>query len=295
MGLGDVVAAAAFRKLYDQAPWRSAVTRLDPIFSIRAQAHRAATWAYTRLRTGRSPREGLRILMYHAVGTPIEGDVRSLYNITYGLFERHMRCLAERNADQLVHLDSRESKGDCLRIALSFDDGYRDNLSVAAPLLVELGIPFTVFVCTGAVAGRKAGLLAPEELRELAGLPGARIGSHSINHVRLTEVDDRRLDEELAGSKAYLEDLLGTGVDLLSYPHGAVDRRVRDAAEEAGYCIGATSRFDINQLERDPLLLCRTDIWADDDIAVFEQKLRGDWDWNRWRTADPGRWPRRLR
>lgn len=263
------------------------MTRPDPISAIRAKAHQAATWMYARFRVGAAPREGLRILMYHAIGTPIEGDVRRLYSMTAARFGEHMRGLSEHHADRLVSLDALESRGDSLRIALSFDDGYRDNLAVAAPLLVGLGIPFTVFVCTGAVAGRKAGFLAPEDLRELAGLPGATIGSHSINHVHLTEANERSLREELVGSKAYLEDLLGRGVHSLSYPHGAVDRRVRDAAENAGYRIGATSRFDINRPVRDPLLLCRTDIWADDNIAVFEQKLRGDWDWFRWRVADP--------
>ena len=66
-----------------------------------------------------------------------------------------------------------------------------------------------------------------------------------------------------------------------------MDRRVRDVAESTGYRIGVSTRFDINKKGRDPLLLCRTDMWADDDNSIFEQKLRGDWDWNRWRSADP--------
>ena len=265
------------------------MTRPEPISAMRTRAYRAAIWAYARVRRGGPPKEGLRVLMYHSIGTPVEGDTRGQYNISYALFERHMRYLAEYYAQDLIPIDSHATAEGRLRIAVTLDDGYRNNLQVAAPLLVELGIPFTVFVCTGAVVGRQADFLQPEDVRQLARLRGATIGSHSVSHSHLSRADDRKLYKELRDSKAYLEELLGAGIDLLSYPHGAVDRRVRDAAENVGYRIGATSRFDINRPGQDPLLLCRTDIWADDDIRVFQQKLRGDWDWYRWRTADPGR------
>lgn len=258
-------------------------------FAIRRGVLRTATLAYGLMRRGGSRRSGLRVLMYHAIGMPIEGDVHGLYNMAPERFETQMRYLAEHYRHEIVPLDRSALAGESPKIALSFDDGYRDNLSVAAPLLVELGIPFSVFICTGAVAQRRAGFLSPEELCELAGLPGVTIGSHGVNHLRLTECDAHALHQELADSKAYLENLLDREIDSLSYPHGAVNRRVRDAAEKAGYRTGASSRFDINQPRRDPLLLCRSDIWADDDLSIFEQKLRGEWDWNRWRSIDPGR------
>ena len=97
---------------------------------------------------------------------------------------------------------------------------------------------------------------------------------------------EKDLEDELNNSKLYLEDLIGSEVNMLSYPHGAVNNRVRDFVEKAGYQIGATSRFDLNEFGRDPLLLCRTDIWAQDNLSIFEQKLQGNWDWNRWRSTD---------
>ncbi len=261
------------------------------VSALKLQALRFATWAYGNFRSSGSPRRGLRILMYHAIGTPIEGDTRGLYNMKVEQFERHMRHLARYWREAVVPLQPVTSIGGALHIAVTFDDGYRDNLTVAAPLLVDLGIPFTVFVCAGAVAQRKIGFLDPEEVRELASLPGVQIGSHSVSHARLTLCDDHQLREELAGSKSYLEDLIGREVVSLSYPHGDVDRRVRDVAGKVGYRIGGTSRFDVNPDGRDPLLLCRTDIWAGDDLSVFQQKLRGDWDWSRWRAADPASVP----
>jgi hypothetical protein len=260
---------------------------LAPFSAIRPWAWRAATWAYANLRFRGFSRPGLRILTYHSVGTPIEGDIDGVFNMAPEAFERHMRHLANCHAGKWVPLEVGTLKRELPGIIVTFDDGYMDNLSVAAPLLVELGIPFTVFVCTGAAGERRKGFLAPEDVRELSGLPGASIGSHTVSHHRLTQCADLILESELAGSKAYLEDLLGKEVDVLAYPFGAVDRRVRDEAEKAGYRIGVTCRFDLNAPLRDPLLLSRTTIYSGDDPVILEQKLQGKWDWYRWRHADP--------
>lgn len=254
---------------------------------IRPDLLRAATWAYGCFCSGDSARTGLRILMYHSVGTPIEGDTYGLYNMQPSRFEDHMRYLAEHHKEQLVSLNYNLLKSTAPKIAVTFDDGYQDNLFVAAPILAELDIPFTVFVCTGAVKGRVPGFLTERNLLELDRMPGASIGSHTVDHLKLSDCDDERIDVELRDSKSYLEDVLGHKVDALSYPHGSVDRRVRDKVENSGYRIGATSRFDVNRSDRDPLLLCRTHIDAQDDVLILEQKLRGVWDWNRWRSVDP--------
>lgn len=55
-------------------------------------------------------------------------------------------------------------------VVVSFDDGYRDNLEVACPILSELGIPAAFFVATGFMAG---GLMWNDRLIEsIRGAPG---------------------------------------------------------------------------------------------------------------------------
>jgi peptidoglycan/xylan/chitin deacetylase (PgdA/CDA1 family) len=225
--------------------------------------------------------------MYHAVGTKVDGDERAMYSISPEQFGRHAAHLASHFAAEMQTLRACALAGGPRSVAVTLDDGYADALNIAAPLLARLNIPFTVFVCTRAVSAGHRGFLTPAQVRELRGFPGASIGSHSVNHVRLTQCTDQGLERELLDSRRYLEDLLGENIDMLSYPHGAVNRRVRDAAAAAGYTIGATSRFDANRAGRDALLLSRTDIWASDGIETLKQKLRGDWDWMRFRSADP--------
>lgn len=232
------------------------------------------------------PAAGLRILLYHAVGTRIDEDRLGIYTISPKLFEKHIETLANYPGNALTALaDGLHGNG--LRTAVTFDDGYKDNLRVAAPILLKHNIPFTVFVSTSFVKKRAASHLSPEEIKELASLPGATVGTHGVTHVPLTQCSDAELKAELSASRKYLEDLLGKQVNTMSYPHGAVDRRVRDGVEDAGYTLACCSRFDINKPGRDPLLLCRTDILGTDPIRVFGQKLHGDWDWYSRRHREP--------
>ena len=233
------------------------------------------------------PADGLRLLMYHAIGTPAIGDKLGLFSLSPERFRQHMGRLASWNNGRVVEFDAAALTENGCRVAITFDDGYRDNLDVAAPILIELGLPFTVFVTSEFVRSGRAGFLSPTDLRALAALPGAQIGAHGATHVALTQCNDRTLRNELESSRSYLEDVLGFEVRTLAYPYGAVDQRVRDAALAAGYCLGACSQAGLNPPGRDPLLLARTEILSFDSERAFAQKLHGDWDWYRWRTKDP--------
>ena len=238
-------------------------------------------------RVFRGYRPGLRILMYHSIGQQVLGDMRGIFGVSPECFQRHMQFLANLQHCRSVPLTPLNIPHRELHVAVSFDDGYRDNLHIASPILIELGIPFTVFACSDFIRKRADGFLTPEELRELAGLPGAAIGSHCKSHRLLTECTDKELEEELSDSKHYFESLLGRSVSTLAYPYGAVDIRVRDQARRLGYDVGVSTRFDINLPDRDPLLLCRCNVERDDSGRVLDQKLRGNWDWFRWRSRDP--------
>jgi peptidoglycan/xylan/chitin deacetylase (PgdA/CDA1 family) len=220
--------------------------------------------------------------MYHSVGADVVGDVQGLYNISPSLFRAHMEALAQLHKARLAPLQMMDSEAG--GIAVTFDDGYRNTLEVAAPVLSGLGIPFTAFVASGFVSSGDPLYLSPAGLVELASVPGATIGAHGYTHRRLTDCDDAELDSELTGSRAWLEDLLGRPVTSMSYPHGAADQRVRVAAAKAGFRIAACSRFGSHTRGEDPLMVARTDVWAQDNRSRFLAKLAGDWDWLGWRT-----------
>ncbi len=217
-----------------------------------------------------------RVLAYHAVGTAVPGDRKRIYSLSPARFERHVRWLVSiaSKPTPLGHA-VREGRG----IAITFDDGYRDALAVAAPRLVAAGLPFTVFVTRAFVESGGAPYLSRDELRTLSAMPGVTIGTHGRTHRRLTECTPAELEEELAGTRNWLCDLLAQPITTMSYPHGAVDARVRDAVRAAGYTVAACSRFGAHRAGDDPLMVPRTSVWARDGACRLAAKVHGRWDW----------------
>ncbi|MFA7239948.1 MAG: polysaccharide deacetylase family protein [Sulfuricellaceae bacterium] len=242
-------------------------------------AHRALTELAALGSACHKTQAGLRILMYHSVGGQAYGDSLGNYTITPKKFAQHMDALRSFHGISIVPLGLEAIGGAQVNIAISFDDGYLDNLHCAAPILIERDMPFTVFVSSRFVQEQQAGFLNAKDLRELAELPGVRIGAHGKTHVPLVGCDDLVLANELADSKMYLEDITGHPVSTMSYPYGIVDRRVRDAVASAGYRLAACSHIGMNQAGCDPLLLARTTLFGQDSVSFFRRKLAGCWDW----------------
>jgi peptidoglycan/xylan/chitin deacetylase (PgdA/CDA1 family) len=163
---------------------------------------------------------------------------------------------------------------------LTFDDGYVDNLA-ACEALQKHSMRASWFVVTGSIGqspkwpneGRPSGrLLNALELRDMQAC-GMEIGSHAVNHMRLTKTDDTRLAQELADSKATLEDLLGNPVGSFAYPYGAWDARCAAAVKHAGYSAACTTRTGWALRDNDPFQIRRLTIFNVDRLSVFARKL----------------------
>ncbi len=127
-------------------------------------------------------------------------------------------------------------------VALTFDDGYLDTLTVALPLLLEHGFTATCYLVAGAVGGRVT-WTDPAPLMDWAGVrawlaAGMEVGAHSMTHADLTTLEAPALRAEVADARAYLQDRLGVPVASFAYPFNRLDDRARDAVEAAGYRAG---------------------------------------------------------
>jgi len=225
-----------------------------------------------------SPADGLRILMYHSVAADLATDRSDIYSISRSRFTDHLNYLNEHRADDDLAVRP-FFEIDEIGVAITFDDGYRDNLEIAAPLLIERGFPFHVFVNPSFVISGEHRYLTVQSLRELAGLPGVSIGAHGYSHRKLTECTPSELQYELDTSKQWIEDAIGTAVTTMAYPHGAVNTEVQRATADAGYTLAASSKFGIVTPTSNRLALERTDIWSTDTVRTLRSKLRGKWDW----------------
>jgi peptidoglycan/xylan/chitin deacetylase (PgdA/CDA1 family) len=157
-------------------------------------------------------------------------------------------------------------------VVVTFDDGAESDYTVAAPLLLEHGFGATFYVVPGLLG--HAGYMTAAQLRELHAM-GFEVGSHSLTHRYLTDVDAAALRDEVLGSKQRLEDLLGEPVRHFACPGGRVNRAVTAAVKEAGYGSLATSRFGQNGAATDPYRLARVAVFRHSTLAQFESVCRG--------------------
>lgn len=227
---------------------------------------------------------GLRILGYHAVDAPLPGDPYGLA-VSPAAFARQMELVASGRFGRPVSLASAALDGSA-ELGVTFDDGYQDTLTEAAPVLARLGVPFTVCATPGLLdSGRPH--LTWDELRELAKIPGCEVGAHGLTHARLDSLDDAALARELSESRRRLEEAVGAPVTSMTWPHGAASRRTAAAAAAAGFKRAACSLYGTNGPDRDRRLLRRVEVTGFDDERDFIGKASGVWDWFALRQGDP--------
>jgi peptidoglycan/xylan/chitin deacetylase (PgdA/CDA1 family) len=185
------------------------------------------------------------ILAYHSV------DDRPEYrwSLAPEAFEAQMAALAARGARvvPLAEIVRRLRAGEPLAgaTAITFDDGYRDNLEVALPILERYGFPATVFICPerlGLPNGFGIERLGRQELRTLAASPLITIGSHAMTHRILTDLSPAEAREELRASRAALLEIIGKAPELLAYPFGRADASIAKYAREEGYTAAFTTK-----------------------------------------------------
>ena len=291
------------------------------------------------------------IIILTAHGVMDNGDSvgwRPLWNrLQVEQFERVLRVLQPYYEFVTLSEAARMLRGElpirphCM--ALTFDDGYRNNFTHALPVLERLGIPATFFICTGMIGTRRGFWvdrldyaiqhMPPRErivpvgsesvvlcyenrealaasylklrlaLKQSAGTGfdelvdelacefeqeagtslddvidvdpwascmswdevesarrrGIEIGSHTIDHVRLTHVDANSVWNQLAGSRAEIERQLSVECMSVAYPNGDYTVSVAHIACRAGYLCAVTTETGVNRIGDNMLALRRID------------------------------------
>lgn len=179
------------------------------------------------------------ILTYHSIS---DGD--SPLKISPALFAEQMEWLAANGDIRVLSLslflDERQLVPVRATVILTFDDGYADFYTHAAPVLLKHKLPATVFLPTAYVGRtnswpgqpawvKEEPLMSWEQIKELAAA-GIDFGSHTVNHPDLTTLSPEQVERELAESKREIELHTGQTVAHLCYPYGKWNPAVRDAA-----------------------------------------------------------------
>ena len=153
------------------------------------------------------------------------------------LFEKLMQHIHNNyhaiSLQTIIEKINSNKKLDPKSIVITFDDGYRDNLLYAAPILQRYNIPATIFIASGYINTNKIypwdisskarhPLMSWDEVRELCKM-GFDIGSHTVNHVNLGKVSISKAKREIFDSKIQIEDEIVKEVNTFAVPFGRKD------------------------------------------------------------------------
>jgi peptidoglycan/xylan/chitin deacetylase (PgdA/CDA1 family) len=230
--------------------------------------------------TGAPPHGSVPILLYHSVADR-PSDFIAPYTVSPATFRRHLDAVSATGATTLTVSDfvAARAHGTLPErpVLITFDDGYRDTLTAAAPLLAERGMRATVYVTTGVVDAVSPGgdpMLRWSQIEELAGL-GHEIGAHSHTHPQLDTLALPSVRHEIAGSRARLQDRTGLPIDGFAYPHGYSDARVRRAVHEAGFTSACSVKNALSPQDDRPYTLARLMLLSTTTDAEFDGWLAG--------------------
>jgi len=135
-------------------------------------------------------------------------------------------------------------------ITTSWDDGHPLDLRLAE-LLAAYGMVGTFYVPLSCHTRPRMTSAQLQTLRHM----GMEIGSHTVMHDTLTQIDPDKARLELRHSKDYLEHVLGEPVTSLCYPKGKCNQKVRSLAAEAGYTLARTTLAFRTDMNFDPLYM----------------------------------------
>jgi peptidoglycan/xylan/chitin deacetylase (PgdA/CDA1 family) len=218
------------------------------------------------------------VLTYHAVGPTPDGPMRNGF-VPVEVFERQMAFLAaRRRVVDLAQIVAGTPRQGPVRVAITFDDAYRNVLTRAAPVLRRHGFPATVFAPTAWLGDRnrwdpdydlELDLLSAEELIKLRDC-GFEIGSHGHRHIDFSSESEPAVRADLQASVARLQEILGGPPRFLAYPYGRSSVAARRLASDLGF----EEAFAL-EWEDAPFARSRTPVFPHDTGWRFAFKASG--------------------
>jgi peptidoglycan/xylan/chitin deacetylase (PgdA/CDA1 family) len=231
----------------------------------------------------------LPVLMYHHVGPP-QADSEPALFVSAARFEAQIRFLVRRGYVGIRPSDwlswVRNAKPLPVKsVLLTFDDAIEELYNYAFPVLERYGFNAVVFVPTNCVGkgnlwnyplGYKWRPCLTAEQIQYWSMKGVDFGAHSRNHPDLTQLEEPELQDEVAGSRSDLEQIIGSQVISFAYPYGLHNASAA-ACVQQHLDLGFTTDEGVNTLRTNRSLLRRVAVFDWDTLLELELMLRLGW------------------
>lgn len=238
---------------------------------------------------GTVPYDRPRVLMYHMVREALPGGRFNKMRVSPAMFRRQVEWL-KRDGWTFCFLSEiiENPAAGAKRVALTFDDGYQDNLLHALPVLREFQAKATLFPVIhrepgydwstkkkAAHAGGELGAepkLSDGEIREMLASGLVELGGHTITHANLPALPEDEAWREIHGCKTALEETFGVRVPTFCYPFGLLGDREAALARKAGFIGAVTTEQAAGG--SDPFRLPRVKVSGSEGMFSFRLRVR---------------------
>ena len=203
------------------------------------------------------------IISYHSIS-----DENCPISLGINEFERQL-AFFKKNNFQSIHFNEIKNNSS-KKFIITFDDGYKDLIENALPLLKKYNFKATCLIVTNLIG--KSNMwdehnndIKDKELMNLSDIDfwlknGMNIGSHSKNHKKLTLLNQKDAKDEIINSKTELESLTGTSINSFCYPYGLYNENIVNIVRDKYDLAFTTNRSRFDTSKHDNYLLPRIDM-----------------------------------
>jgi len=191
----------------------------------------------------------IKILMYHRVFLEKPEKYDHWHYVTVAEFKKQIKLIDKMGFTPITFTDYQLYLEDKLTlpakpIILTFDDGYLDTFENAIPVLSEMGMKAVIFVMGNRSLGRAfwdekgegdvCPLMSDEQIR-IANDMEFEIGSHSLNHDKLSTLPEHEAVYSINKSKKEIEEILDEPIKTFAYPYGIHNKKIEEIVANSGF------------------------------------------------------------
>ena len=224
---------------------------------------------------------GPSILMYHSIADNSDEP----FTVTVDDFRKQISWLYEEGFEVvsllflLKSIRARDYSSLRKKVVITFDDGFKDFVTNALPVLQDHGATATVFLVTAMLGGKgewtpncaDVPLMTEDEVRQIK-KEGISLGSHTATHIDLKLADHEDILKQLIESRDIIA-RLGETFYSLAYPWGQWSPAVANAVKSTGFqcalAVGEQTRFTTENIYKLP----RISVGRDMSLKRFQLQL----------------------
>ena len=204
-------------------------------------------------------------------------------------FERQIRWLYE-NGWTFITMSQIHSNIPRKSVAITFDDGYRDNFLAADKVLQKFNARATLYLVVDRHDRDWSSYKKPHhdeqelmhepklldnDVEQMLSSGRWELGAHSITHANLLTSETETKRNEIHSSRTQLEEIFEVKVSSFAYPFGLFSSADIDVVNTSGFASAVTTEQGItDQVWQERFQLKRIKVSGKDGLRSFQLRMR---------------------